>query len=482
MAIATVNPATAEILATFKPLSEAVTKEKVRLAAETFRIFRQTSFAQRAGILLRVAEILEREREEFSQLITIEMGKPIRSSRNEIEKSLKLCRYYAAEAERLLADEHILTDAQTSYIRCEPLGPVLAVMPWNFPFWQVIRVAAPAMMAGNVVLLKHASNVPQCALAIETVFQAAGSLRGLFQTLLIDSSRVAALIAEPEVAAVWLTGSDATGSSVGSQAGAQIKKSVLELGGSDPFVVMPSADIAKAVKTGVMARTLNSGQSCVSAKRFIIADEVYEKFERAFIQQMKCLRVGDPFDEATQIGPLASRDALQKLEAQIDSSVSAGARVLLGGRRVGQCGFYYAPTVLTELAPSASTYTEEFFGPVAILFRARNIDDAIRLANDTPFGLGASVWTNDEKECARFVREIEAGTVIVNGLVASDARFPFGGVKRSGYGRELGVYGLREFVNLKTVRIQDWCPQKLCTKKLSMGWPRRATPTKTSEK
>ena len=317
MAIATVNPATAEILAIFEPLSEAETKEKLWLAAETFRIFRRTSFAERARILLRVAEILETKREEFSHLITTEMGKPIRSSRSEIDKSMRLCRYYAAEAERLLADEHILTDTQRSYIRCEPLGPILAVMPWNFPFWQVIRVAAPAMMAGNVVLLKHASNVPQCALAIERLFQSAGFVKGLFQTLLVGSSRVAALIAEPEVAAVWLTGSDAAGSSVGAQAGAQIKKSVLELGGSDPFVVMPSADLAKAVQTGVTARTLNSGQSCVSAKRFIIAEEVYEEFERAFIQQMRCLRVGDPFDEATQIGPLASREALRKLEAQM---------------------------------------------------------------------------------------------------------------------------------------------------------------------
>ena len=454
MAIATVNPATGETLAIFEPLSEAATKEKVRLAAETFRMFRHTSFSERAGTLLRVAEILETKKEEFSRLITTEMGKPIRSSRNEIDKSVKLCRYYATEAERLLADEYILSDAQRSYIRCEPLGPILAVMPWNFPFWQVIRVAAPAIMAGNVVLLKHASNVPQCALAIESIFRSAGCVGGVFQTVLVGSSKVAALIAEPEVAAVWLTGSDAAGSSVGAQAGAQIKKSVLELGGSDPFVVMASADLATAVRTGVMSRTLNSGQSCVSAKRFIIAEEVYEEFEREFIEQMKCLRVGDPLDEATHVGPLASHEALRKLEAQIDASLSAGARVLLGGRRVGGRGFYYAPTVLTELSPSASTYTEEFFGPVAILFRAADIDDAIRLANDTPYGLGASVWTNDEEECARFVREIEAGTVVVNGLVASDARFPFGGVKRSGYGRELGEYGLREFVNLKTIRIQ----------------------------
>ena len=456
MSTATVNPATEEILAIFEPLSAAATKAKLRLAAQTFSTFRHTSFSERAGILFRVAEILEADGEEFSRLITTEMGKPIRSSRSEIEKSLRLCRYYAAEAERLLAEEHIFTDAERSYIRCEPLGPVLAVMPWNFPFWQVIRMAAPAIMAGNVVLLKHASNVPQCALAIERIFQASASERGLFQTLLVGSSKVAALIAEPEVAAVWLTGSDAAGSAVGGQAGAQIKKSVLELGGSDPFIVMPSADLAQAVRTGVIARTGNSGQSCVSAKRFIIAEEVYEEFEQAFIEEMKCLRVGDPFEEATQIGPLASREALRKLEAQIDASIAAGARVLLGGHRVGQRGFYYAPTVLTKLPPSASTYNEEFFGPVAVLFRARNIDDAIRLANDTPFGLGASVWTNDEDECARFVSEIEAGTVIVNGLVASDVRFPFGGVKRSGYGRELGAYGLREFVNLKTVRIQNW--------------------------
>lgn len=457
MAIATVNPATAEVLATFEPFSAATIKEKLRVAAETFLNFRHTSFAERAGILLRVGEILEKEREKFSHLITTEMGKPIRSSRSEIEKSLNLCRYYAAESERLLADEHILTDGHTSYICCAPLGPILAVMPWNFPFWQVIRVAAPAIMAGNVVLLKHASNVPQCALALESVFQSAGAARGLFQALLVDSSRVASLIAEPEVAAVWLTGSEAAGSSVGAQAGAQIKKSVLELGGSDPFIVMPSADLAKAVRTGVIARTLNSGQSCVSAKRFIIAAEIYEEFERAFIEEMKCLRVGDPFDETTEIGPLASREALRKLEAQIDISVSAGARVLLGGCSVGHRGFYYTPTVLTELVSSAPTYTDEFFGPVAILFRARDIDEAIRLANDTPFGLGASVWTNDEIQRARFISEIDAGTVVVNGLVASDPRFPFGGMKRSGYGRELGAYGLREFVNLKTVRIQDWC-------------------------
>src|SRR6185503_19650542 len=358
-----------------------------------------------------------------------------RSSRNEIDKSVKLCRYYAAEAERLLADEYILSDAQRSYIRCEPLGPILAVMPWNFPFWQVIRVAAPAIMAGNVVLLKHASNVPQCALAIESIFRSAGCVGGVFQTVLVGSSKVAALIAEPEVAAVWLTGSDTAGSAVGAQAGAQIKKSVLELGGSDPFIVMPSAELSEAVRTAVKARLLNSGQSCIAAKRFIIADEVYEDFERAFVDQMKRVRVGDPFDETTEVGPLATRKALTKLESQVNALVSDGARLLLGGHRLDRRGFYYAPTVLTEISNSTPAARDELFGPVALLFRARNLDDAIRLANDTPFGLGASVWTNDEAECVRFVEDIQAGTVVVNGLVASDARFPFGGVKRSGYGR-----------------------------------------------
>jgi succinate-semialdehyde dehydrogenase/glutarate-semialdehyde dehydrogenase len=457
MTIATINPATAEILANFEPLSNIELQEKLRLAAKAFRAFRLTSFAERARVLLRVAEILEREREQFSRLITTEMGKPIRSARKEIDKSQRLCRYYARESERLLADEYIPTDAHSSYIHCEPLGPVLAVMPWNFPFWQLIRVAAPALMAGNVVLLKHAPNVPQCALALERVFCLAGCPNGVFQSLLIESSRVSFLIAQPQVAAVWLTGSDTAGSAVGSQAGAQIKKSVLELGGSDPFIVMPSAELTKAVKTAVTARTLNSGQSCVAAKRFIVAEEVYEEFERAFVEQMKRLKVGDPFDDVTEIGPLTSRDALTKLEAQVNALISAGARVLLGGHRLDRPGFYYAPTVLTEIPNSASSYYEEFFGPVALLFRARDIDEAVRLANDTPFGLGASVWTNDEEECARFIRDVEAGTVVINGMVASDFRFPFGGVKRSGYGRELGAQGLREFVNLKTIRIQNWC-------------------------
>ena len=338
MAIATVNPATEEVLARFDPLSEAEIEEKLGLAAEACRSFRYTSFAERARILLRVADVLEAEHEQLSRLITTEMGKPIRSAMSEIEKCRRLCCYYAREAAHLLADEEIFSEAHKSYIRCEPLGAVLAVMPWNFPFWQVIRIAAPAIMAGNVVLVKHAPNVPQCALALERVFRLAGVSTGVFQILLVESSTVAFLIADSRVAAVWLTGSDTAGSAVGAQAGAQIKKSVLELGGSDPFIVMPSADLAEAVRTAGRARLLNSGQSCVAAKRFIIADEVYEEFERSFVEQMKRLRIGDPFDEMTEVGPLATREAMTKLEAQVNGLISAGSRLLLGGPRLHRRG------------------------------------------------------------------------------------------------------------------------------------------------
>ncbi|HYY56036.1 MAG TPA: NAD-dependent succinate-semialdehyde dehydrogenase, partial [Pyrinomonadaceae bacterium] len=389
-------------------------------------------------------------------LITTEMGKPIQAARKEIEKSARVCRYYAAASAAFLTDESVPTAAHASYVRYEPLGPLLAVMPWNFPCWQVIRVAAPALMAGNVVLLKHASNVPQCALVLEELFRRAGFPAGAFQTLLIDAEEVARVIADRRVAAVTLTGSEAAGSRVASQAGKHIKKSVLELGGSDPFIVMPSADVEEAVKTGVRARTVNNGQACVAAKRFIIAEEIYQEFERRFVAGMERLCVGDPFDEAIEIGPLATERALRDLDAQVQSLVEAGARLVLGGHRLSRPGFYYAPSVLTEIPRSAPAYGEELFGPVALLFRARDIEEAIRLANDTTFGLAASAWTNREAERARFVEEIEAGSVFINGMVASDPRLPFGGVKRSGYGRELGAQGLREFVNVKTVWIQDW--------------------------
>jgi succinate-semialdehyde dehydrogenase / glutarate-semialdehyde dehydrogenase len=456
MAIATINPATGELLASLEPLSDSEVEEKLSIAMSAFRAHRYSSFTERRGIVLRVADVLEAEKEQFSRLITTEMGKPISAARQEIEKSLRLCHYYAEEAENLLSDENVLTGEPRSYLRCEPLGPILIVMPWNFPFWQVIRAAVPALMAGNVVLLKHAPNVPQCAVTIETVFRRAGAQEGVFQTLLIESHQVGALVADSRVAAVSLTGSKSAGSCVGAQAGRHIKKSVLELGGSDPFIVMPSADIAKARHTAVRACTKNAGQSCVAARRIIIDEKIYDDFEARFIAEMKDLRIGDPFDEATVVGPLASQEVLSKLETQLKEAVSAGARLLLGGKRLNRPGFYYSPSVLSEIPAWVDAYREEVFGPVALLFRARNIEEAIRLANDTPFGLGASVWTNDEDECERFVRDIEAGSVFVNGMVASDVRFPFGGVKRSGYGREMGLQGIREFVNLKTIRIQNW--------------------------
>jgi succinate-semialdehyde dehydrogenase/glutarate-semialdehyde dehydrogenase len=456
MPIATINPATGKLLKSFEPHTDAEVEDKLRLAARAFGDYRRTSFATREQLLLRLARLLEAEKDACGRLITTEMGKPVAAAVREIEKSARGCRHYAAEAERLLADCHVPTAAHASYVRHEPLGPVLAVMPWNFPFWQIIRVAAPALMAGNVVLFKPAPNVPQCALAVEQIFRRAGFPAGALQALLIPADGVARDIADARVRGVTLTGSDRAGSRVAAEAGRHVKKTVLELGGSDPFVVMPSADLDEAVKTAVRSRTLNSGQSCIAAKRFIVHEAVYEDFERRFAARMESLRVGDPTDEATEIGPLATEQALENLDAQVRSLVAAGARVVLGGRRIVRPGFYYAPTVLSEIPADAPARREELFGPVAQLFRVSSLDEAIRLANDTPYGLGASAWTNDEREARRLVEEIEAGSVFVNGLVASDPRLPFGGVKRSGYGREMGAHGLLEFVNVKTVWVQSW--------------------------
>jgi succinate-semialdehyde dehydrogenase/glutarate-semialdehyde dehydrogenase len=455
MAIATINPATGETLKTFEPLSDPEIEKKLQLALDTFRDYRRTPFRERARKMTRAAEILDAGKEEFARLMTTEMGKPIKAARAEAEKCALVCRYYAENAESFLADEAVETNATRSYIRYQPIGPVLAVMPWNFPFWQVFRFAAPALMAGNVGLLKHASNVPQCALAIEDIFLRAGFPEGVFQTLLIGSDKVRRVLDDDRVVAATLTGSEPAGSRVAAEAGKQIKKTVLELGGSDPFIVMPSADLDEAVKTAVKARTINNGQSCIAAKRFIVAAEIADEFERQFVREMQSLRIGDPMDESTDIGPLATPDILTDLEAQVRKSQDAGARVLTGGKRLQGRGFYYAPTVLTDIPAGSPAYVEELFGPVASLFRVRGIEEAIRLANATVFGLGSSAWTNDEAERARFIDEIEAGSVFINGMVASDPRLPFGGVKHSGYGRELSVYGIREFVNVKTVWIKD---------------------------
>jgi succinate-semialdehyde dehydrogenase/glutarate-semialdehyde dehydrogenase len=458
MAIASINPATGETLRTFEPLSDTQIDAKLQRAAETFRTYRRTSFAERVGMMLRAAEILETDKNGFGRLMTLEMGKPLKAAVEEAAKCAWACRYYAEHAEGFLADEDVATNARRSYVHYQPLGPILAIMPWNFPFWQVFRFAAPALMAGNVALLKHASNVPQCALAIEDLFERAGFPDGAFQTLLIGSEQVECVLDDRRVAAATLTGSTPAGSQVASAAGKRIKKTVLELGGSDPFIVLPSADLDAAVQTAVKARTINNGQSCIAAKRFIVTDAIADEFERRFVSEMEALNVGDPLEVTTDVGPLATAAILDTLDKQVQDSVAAGARILTGGQRLDRQGCYYAPTVLTNIPPDSPAYREELFGPVAALFRVRDIDAAINVANDTTFGLAASAWTNDAVERARCIDEIEAGLVFINGMVASDPRLPFGGVKQSGYGRELSAYGIREFVNIKTVWIQDAAP------------------------
>ncbi|HEV8138793.1 MAG TPA: NAD-dependent succinate-semialdehyde dehydrogenase [Pyrinomonadaceae bacterium] len=459
MPISSINPATGEVLQTFDALNEQQLEGKIARGAEGFREHRRTSFADRAEKMMRAAEILETEKQALARTMTLEMGKPINAAVQEAEKCAWVCRYYAGNAERHLADEVIETNATSSYVHFQPLGVVLAVMPWNFPFWQVFRFAAPALMAGNVGLLKHASNVPQCALAIEDIFRRAGFTEGAFQTLLIGSEAVQAVLEDPRIAAATLTGSEPAGRSIASIAGKQIKKTVLELGGSDPFIVMPSANFEEAVNTAVKARTINNGQSCIAAKRFIIHDQIYERFETEFVAAMNKLRVGDPLDEKTDIGPLATEQILNDLDQQVSQSAMAGAKILTGGQRMkldGDLarGHFYEPTVLAEIPNTATAFYDELFGPVASLFRISTIDEAIELANATTFGLGSAAWTNDQKEQQRFIADIESGCVFINGMVASDPRLPFGGVKHSGYGRELSEVGIREFVNIKTVWIK----------------------------
>jgi succinate-semialdehyde dehydrogenase/glutarate-semialdehyde dehydrogenase len=451
--IASINPATGETLRTFDPMTDTQVDDALALAESAWRSYRHTPLAGRARWLSAAANILEEEKDRLGRIMTLEMGKPIGAARAEAVKCASACRYYAEHGERLLADEPLDAGPGASYLKFQSIGPVLAVMPWNYPFWQVFRFAAPALMAGNVGLLKHASNVPQCALEIADIIRRAGFPAGVFQTLPIGSAQVARVIDDPRVKAVSLTGSEPAGAQVAARAGRQLKKTVLELGGSDPFVVMPSADLARAVRTAVDARANNNGQSCIAAKRFVIDARIAADFEGRFVEAMQALRIGDPLDESTQLGPLATPGILAGLEEQVRKSVAAGARVLTGGRRIDRPGNYYAPTVLDNIPEDSPAYREELFGPVAVLFRVDGVDDAIRVANDTEFGLGASVWTNDPAEQRKLIDEIEAGMVFVNGMVASDPRLPFGGTKRSGYGRELSAYGIREFVNVKTVRV-----------------------------
>jgi len=453
MPIASINPATGEKLKEFQAVSDSEIEKRLKLAEHAFSHHRRRPFAKRTQLLMATGAILDQEKEKLARTITLEMGKLFRAAQDEIVKCARGCRFYAENSERFLEDETAQTDAARSYVRYQPLGPVLAIMPWNFPFWQVFRFAAPTLMAGNVGLLKHAANVPQCALAIENVLCRAGFEEGVFQTLLIEAEQVEKLIVDTRVKAVTLTGSEKAGSEVGSAAARQIKKSVLELGGSDAFIVMPSADFEGALSTAVKARTINSGQSCIAAKRFFVADKIYDDFLRQFVERMRALRIGDPLDETTELGPLATEQILQGVHEQVQKSIAAGAKLLTGGNRIHGPGFFYEPTVLTNVSRESPAYCEEVFGPVASIFRVRDAAEAIEMANDTTFGLGASAWTNDPAEQELFTSELDAGMVFINAMVASDPRLPFGGVKHSGFGRELGAAGIREFVNTKTIWI-----------------------------
>jgi succinate-semialdehyde dehydrogenase/glutarate-semialdehyde dehydrogenase len=460
MTIATVNPTTGKTVRTFEVFTPVRVNECLDRAATAFQAHRRTTFADRAQRMQKAAAILDAECRELGQLMTLEMGKPIGAGIAEAQKCATACRYYAENAERFLADEPVQMESGKNWVAFQPIGAVLAIMPWNFPFWQVFRFAAPALMAGNVGILKHSSNVPQCALAIEDVFRRAGFADGVFQTLLIGSDQVERLIGDNRIAAVTLTGSEAAGRSVAGAAGRNLKKSVMELGGSDPFIVMPSADLEQAVSTAVTARMINNGQSCIAAKRFIVHEKIYDDFLKRFVAGVSAIRVGDPIDEKTQLGPLATEAIRDGLDKQVKASVAAGARLLTGGKKLEGDGYFYAPTVLTDIPPNAPAAKEELFGPAASVFKAKDLADAIRIANGTSFGLGASAWTRDAAEQDRFVSEIESGLLFINGMVVSDPRLPFGGVKNSGFGRELGEFGIREFVNIKSVRVLDGRPEK----------------------
>ena len=453
MPIATTNPASGETLKHFEALTDGELESRLELAARAFTKHRATSFADRSAAMHRAADILESEKKELGRMMTLEMGKPIASAIAEAEKCALGCRYYADNAAAFLGDMQLPADNGEARVIFQPIGVVLAVMPWNFPLWQVFRFAAPALIAGNVGLLKHSSNVPQCALAIEDIIRRAGFTDGVFQTLLVGSDAVELLIADPRIAAVTLTGSEAAGRSVAATAGQHLKKTVLELGGSDPFIVMPSADADAAVGTAIRARMINNGQSCIAAKRFIVHESIYDRFMEKFVEGVRAIRVGDPMDEATEIGPLATAGIRDDLAAQVEKTVAMGARLLCGGATIEGPGYFYQPTVLVDIPDESPAAIEELFGPVASVWKAKSLEDAIRIANNTDFGLGASAWTNNDSESGKFIRELDAGMVFINGMVASEPSLPFGGVKNSGYGRELGALGIREFTNIKSVRI-----------------------------
>jgi len=454
MAIQTINPARGTVEKTFNKYSSERILTIIEEADKAFLLWRETDFRTRKKLLNNAAEVIRNKKEEYAQIITIEMGKPITQSIAEVEKCAWVCNYYADNAESFLINEHITTDASESYVEFNPLGIILAVMPWNFPFWQVFRFAAPTIMAGNVALLKHSSNVPMCALTIDQIFRNAGFPNFVFSTLLIESADVKEVIDHPLIKAATLTGSEPAGRKIASSCGKKLKKTVMELGGSDPFIVLNDAEIKEAVSSAVKARLINNGQSCIAAKRFIVEEGVYDKFKGKFIEEMENVKVGDPMDESTALGPIAREDLLYELDSQVKASIEKGARILTGGKILPGRGYYYAPTILDNLSKGMPAYDDEIFGPVASLIKCKDAIDAVRIANDSNFGLGASLWTQNIESAKNIASKIETGSVFVNGMVKSDPRLPFGGIKNSGYGRELSHYGIKEFVNIKSIWIK----------------------------
>ena len=458
MVLQSVNPATEDVLQTFDEFSDAQLDQALQQAHDAQRAWRETSFGERAARLQGVARVLRGQKNRWATLATSEMGKPLVEAEAEIDKCAWNCDFYAEHAAEFLADERVESNASESFVAFEPLGVVLAIMPWNFPFWQVFRFAAPALMAGNAAVLKHASNVPGCALAIQEICESGGLPRGLFRTVLVPGAKVEALIADPRVQAVTLTGSSQTGERVASAAGRHLKKQVLELGGSDPFIVLADADIDKAVGTAVRARNQNNGQSCIAAKRFIVEEAAADQFTQKFAAAVKALHVGDPMQRETNVGPLARGDLRDALSDQVQRSLARGAHTVIGGSPMSGKGYFYAPTILDGVRADMPAFREETFGPVAAVIRARDARHAVELANDTEYGLGAALWTSDTGRAKDLARHIEAGSVFINGMVASDPRLPFGGIKRSGYGRELGTFGIREFVNIQTIVVGQPSP------------------------
>ena len=454
MAIETINPNTNKLVKTFEKMADQKVENIILNSEKVYQQWKQTTFEYRSNLLFQTANVLRNNKVKYAKIMTLEMGKPITQAIAEVEKCAWVCEYYAENTETILQKEIIETDASESFVQFDPIGIVLAVMPWNFPFWQVFRFAAPALMAGNVCLLKHASNVPMCALVIEEIFTEAGLPKGTFSTLLIESNQVNCVIQNPLIKATTLTGSEPAGMAVASASGKALKKSVMELGGSDPFIVLSDANIEEAVNIGVFARIMNNGQSCIAAKRFVLLNDIADEFESKFVSKMNSLVVGNPMEKETELGPIAREDLLIELDYQVKASVKQGAKVLCGGERLNRDGAFYPATVLTNVKKGMLAYTEELFGPAAIIIRAKDEEEAITIANDTPFGLGASLWTSNIDKAKILASKIESGSVFINGLVKSDPRLPFGGIKISGYGRELSHYGIKEFVNIKTVWIK----------------------------